>query len=184
MRAGSATGTLLGSVPVPVTGGWETWQNVSTTLTGSGSGPLHLVFTGGAGSLFDLDDFTVTRDSTPPPTSGLLSAGRPVTASSAEGGGFAAGNVVDGNAGTRWSSAFADPQWISIDLGSARSVSRVRLQWEAAHGRAYRIETSANGTTWTSAYSTTTGDGVREVVPGGDLSRRQHLDERLRHHGR
>jgi hypothetical protein len=41
-----------------------------------------------------------------------------VTASSTEGAGFAAGNVVDGDAATRWSSAFADPQWISVDLGS------------------------------------------------------------------
>ncbi|WSA22403.1 discoidin domain-containing protein [Streptosporangium subroseum] len=66
---------------------------------------------------------------------------------------------MDGNAGTRWSSAFADPQWISVDLGSTKSVSRVRLQWEAAYGRAYRIETSTNNTTWTAASSTTASDG-------------------------
>ena len=60
VRAGSATGALLGSVTVPVTGDWETFQNVSTTLTGTGSGPLFLVFTGGAGALFDIDNFTIT----------------------------------------------------------------------------------------------------------------------------
>nr|WP_312881202.1 ThuA domain-containing protein [Actinomadura alba] len=172
VRAGSPTGALLGSAQVPVTGGWETWQNVSTTLTGTGSGPLHLVFTGGAGSLFDLDDFTVTRDSTPPPASGLLSANRPVTASSTEDAGFPASAVVDGNAGTRWSSAFSDPQWISIDLGSTRSVNRVVLQWEAAYGRAYRIETSTNGTTWTSAHSTTTGDGATDDITLAPVSAR------------
>ncbi|GAA3816640.1 hypothetical protein GCM10022226_41630 [Sphaerisporangium flaviroseum] len=63
VRSGSATGTLLGSVSVPVTGGWENFQTVSTTLTGSGSGPLVLVFTGtGGGYLFDVDTFTVTKD--------------------------------------------------------------------------------------------------------------------------
>ncbi|MCW2879462.1 MAG: glycosyl hydrolase [Sphaerisporangium sp.] len=62
IRSGSATGTLLGSVNVPVTGGWETFQTVSTTLTGSGSGPLFLVFTGSGGNfLFDVDTFTLSK---------------------------------------------------------------------------------------------------------------------------
>ncbi|GAA0605196.1 carbohydrate-binding protein [Kribbella sandramycini] len=60
IRAGAATGTLLGSVAVPVTGGWENFQNVSTTLNGAASGPLFLAFVGGAGNLYDVDTFTVT----------------------------------------------------------------------------------------------------------------------------
>ncbi|WP_326825079.1 ThuA domain-containing protein [Streptosporangium sp. NBC_01639] len=102
-----------------------------------------------------------TPTPTPTPTPGvvLLSAGRPVSVSSTENAGFAGSNAVDGNAGTRWSSAFSDPQWISVDLGSAKQVSRVRLQWETAYGRAYRVETSADGVTWSSAYSTTASDG-------------------------
>ncbi|MFG1874697.1 PQQ-dependent sugar dehydrogenase [Sphaerisporangium sp. NPDC049003] len=161
VRAGSPTGTLLGTATVPVTGGWETFTDVTAPLSGAPAGTtkLYLVFTGGAGSLFDLDDFTLGTGSGPPPTSGLLSQGRPVTASSVENAGTAAANVNDGNAGTRWSSAFSDPQWISIDLGANRSVNRVKLTWEAAYGKAYRIETSTNGTTWTPAYTTTTSDG-------------------------
>ncbi|TQS28361.1 carbohydrate-binding protein [Microbispora sp. KK1-11] len=62
VRSGSATGTLLGSVNVPVTGSWDTFTTVSTTLTGSASGPLFLVFTGsGTGSLYDIDTFTITK---------------------------------------------------------------------------------------------------------------------------
>ncbi|MFF4622732.1 carbohydrate-binding protein [Nonomuraea jabiensis] len=61
VRSGSATGTLLGSVSVPSTGGWETFQNVTTTLTGSAAGPLFLVFTGGSGYLFDIDTLTITK---------------------------------------------------------------------------------------------------------------------------
>ncbi|WP_063779664.1 beta-1,3-glucanase family protein [Streptomyces sp. AcH 505] len=95
----------------------------------------------------------------PPPTTTLLSTGRPATASSTESAAFAASAAVDGNAGTRWSSGFADPQWLQVDLGSVRSVSRVRLNWEAAYGKAYQIQTSTNGSTWTSVYSTTGGDG-------------------------
>jgi glucose/arabinose dehydrogenase len=59
VRAGSATGTLLGSVAVPVTGGWETFVDVTTTLANrpAGTTTLYLRFTGGAGSLFDVDEF-------------------------------------------------------------------------------------------------------------------------------
>ncbi|WP_031033928.1 discoidin domain-containing protein, partial [Streptomyces sp. NRRL WC-3725] len=93
----------------------------------------------------------------------LLSQGSPTTASSTEGP-FAASNAVDGNSGTRWSSAFSDPQWIRIDLGSPAALSRVELAWEAAYAKSYRIELSTNGTTWTSAYSTTTGQGGNETL--------------------
>jgi glucose/arabinose dehydrogenase/PKD repeat protein len=60
IRSGSQTGTLLGSVTVPVTGDWENFQTVSTALSGNTSGPLFLTFTGGAGSLFDIDTFTIS----------------------------------------------------------------------------------------------------------------------------
>jgi hypothetical protein len=59
VRSGSPTGTLLGSVTAPVTGNWETFQTVSANLTGSASGPLYLVFVGGAGFLFDVDTLTL-----------------------------------------------------------------------------------------------------------------------------
>ncbi|GAA2072525.1 carbohydrate-binding protein [Actinomadura alba] len=61
IRSGSQTGTVLGTVTVPITGGWETFQTISTTLTGTGTGPLFLTFTGGSGALFDIDTLTVTR---------------------------------------------------------------------------------------------------------------------------
>ncbi|WBQ02849.1 carbohydrate-binding protein [Kribbella sp. CA-293567] len=61
VRAGSQTGLLLGSVAVPVTGGWENFQTVSTALTGTATGPLFLSFTGATGALFDIDTFTVSR---------------------------------------------------------------------------------------------------------------------------
>src|SRR5204862_1832994 len=48
---------------------------------------------------------------TPPTCGPLISSGRPATASSAEAGNLAAPMAVDGNPGTRWSSAFNDPQW-------------------------------------------------------------------------
>ncbi|MFE9461835.1 discoidin domain-containing protein [Streptomyces californicus] len=94
----------------------------------------------------------------------LLSQGAAVTASSQENGGTAAGNAVDGDGGTRWSSAFADPQWIRIDLGSPAALSRVELSWEAAHAKSYRVELSTDGNTWTTAYSTTASTGGNETL--------------------
>ena len=52
----------------------------------------------------------------------LLSQGQPATASSTENASFPASNAVDGNTGTRWSSAFADPQWLQVDLGSSQTI--------------------------------------------------------------
>jgi beta-glucanase (GH16 family) len=96
----------------------------------------------------------------PPPTCGpLISAGRPATASSIEAANLGPQFAVDNNPGTRWSSAFSDPQWIQVDLGSSRPISRVRLNWEAAYATAYSIQTSATGTSWTTSYATSTGDG-------------------------
>jgi hypothetical protein len=94
----------------------------------------------------------------------LLSQGRAVTASSTENAAFPAANVVDGDQVTRWSSAFSDPQWIQIDLGSVVTVNRVVLNWEAAYARAFQIQVSSNGTTWTPVYSTTTGTGGTQTL--------------------
>jgi len=94
----------------------------------------------------------------PPPTGSPISAFRPVSASSWEGGN-APGAALDGRTNTRWSSQFSDPQWIQVDLGGTATINRVVLNWETAFGRGYRIEVSPNGTTWTTIYSTTTGPG-------------------------
>ncbi|TXS32288.1 DUF1080 domain-containing protein [Streptomyces sp. ms191] len=60
VRTGSPTGTLLGSAPIPVTGGWETFQDVDVPLRNvpRRTTELFLVFKGGTGALYDLDDFT------------------------------------------------------------------------------------------------------------------------------
>ncbi|MFC9930961.1 discoidin domain-containing protein [Streptomyces sp. NPDC127190] len=89
----------------------------------------------------------------------LLSQGRPATASSTENSGTPASAAVDGDTSTRWSSAASDPQWLQVDLGSNVTVSQVVLNWEAAYAKAYKIQASADGTTWTDIYSTTTATG-------------------------
>jgi hypothetical protein len=98
----------------------------------------------------------------------LLSQGKPATASSTENAGTPASAAVDGNTGTRWSSAATDPQWLQVDLGSSQAVSQVTLNWEAAYAKAFTIQTSDNGTTWATVYSTTTGTGgVQNLTVNG-----------------
>jgi hypothetical protein len=94
----------------------------------------------------------------------LLSQGMPATASSTENASFPASNAVDGNTSTRWSSAFSDPQWLQVDLGASASITQVVLQWETAYATAFQIQTSADGTNWTSIYSTTTGTGGAQTL--------------------
>jgi len=94
----------------------------------------------------------------------LLSQGQPTTASSVQSGSFPASAATDGNTGTRWSSAFSDPQWLQVDLGSTASITQVVLQWEAAYATAFQIQTSPDGSTWTTIYSTTTGTGGTQTL--------------------
>ncbi len=89
---------------------------------------------------------------------------RPTSASSTENAGTPASAAVDGNAGTRWSSAFSDPQWLQVDLGSGTTVCQVVLQWETAYARAFQIQVSDDATAWTTIYSTTTGTGGMQTL--------------------
>ncbi len=94
----------------------------------------------------------------------LLSQGRPTTASSTENASFPASAATDGNTGTRWSSAFSDPQWLQVDLGATATISQVVLQWETAYATAFQIQVSPDASTWTTIYSTTTGTGGTQTL--------------------
>ncbi|MEU0481827.1 discoidin domain-containing protein [Streptosporangium sp. NPDC006013] len=81
------------------------------------------------------------------------------TASSTENGGTPASAAFDGNNGTRWSSAASDPQWIQVDLGSPQTICKIDLRWEAAYASAFKLQGSANGTTWTDLKTVTGATG-------------------------
>ncbi|WP_370411771.1 discoidin domain-containing protein [Streptomyces fradiae] len=90
----------------------------------------------------------------------LLSRGKPATASSIEDTGYEPAKAFDGDGTTRWASAEgSDPQWLKVDLGAPSAVSRVRLVWEAAYAKAYRVEISADNATWTRLATETAGNG-------------------------
>jgi hypothetical protein len=96
----------------------------------------------------------------------LISQGKPATASSTENAGTPAANAVDGNTGTRWSSAFSDPQWIQVDLGATANLTQVVLNWEAAFARSFQLQTAPAATgPFTTIFSTSTGTGGIQTIP-------------------
>jgi beta-glucosidase len=122
-------------------------------------------------SLYEFEVYGATNDVivVSAPTGNLAQV---AWASSVEKTGLSAAAAVDGNSTTRWSSAFSDPQWIAVDLGAVYSINHVVLNWEAAYGKAYKIEVSTNGTTWNPVFSVTNGNGgIDDLVFGATNAR-------------
>ncbi|MFG1806829.1 discoidin domain-containing protein [Streptomyces sp. NPDC049040] len=154
------------------------WTDVYSTTTGTGgiqtlavngSGRYVRMYgtaraTGYGYSLWEFQVYGSTGGTTPPASGTLLSQGKTATASSTENAGTPASAAVDGNTGTRWSSAATDPQWLQVDLGATATISSVTLNWEAAYGKAFKIQTSADGSAWTDIYSTTTSTGGNQTL--------------------
>ena len=93
-----------------------------------------------------------------------IALNKPATSSSVTGGNTAS-LAVDGNAGTRWESAQgSDPQWISIDLGGSYNISGVKLNWETAAAKDYKIQVSTDNKNWIDAYTKTGGTGGVENI--------------------
>jgi acyl-homoserine lactone acylase PvdQ len=92
-----------------------------------------------------------------------LALGATATASGTQSGNPASA-AVDGNPATRWASSWADGQWLQVDLGSARTVSRVLLSWESAYASSYRVDVSTDGSTWQTVATVPTSDGARDTV--------------------
>jgi hypothetical protein len=132
----------------------------SSVITVNGSAvPVTQLGTGRRGAQVDLvsGGNTIALQFSPivPPT--LLSQGCAVTASSTHtsDGNVVPANVVDGDTTTRWTSDYLDNQWITIDLGAIHQMTDIKLDWEAAAGKAYDLEVSTDGQTWTTVVTVT-----------------------------
>ncbi len=98
----------------------------------------------------------------PPVNLALL---KTATASSVESNSYPPSYAVDGNLGTRWSSQFADPQWLKVDLGGVYNIDHVTISWEAAYATEYEVLVSEDGTNWQVAQHVTNGTGGLSVLP-------------------
>ncbi len=63
------------------------------------------------------------------------------------------------------------PEWIRVDLGSVISINHVILNWENT-GKSFKIETSTDGTSWTTVYTTTNGDGGIDDITFNSINAR------------
>jgi len=88
------------------------------------------------------------------------------TASSVENGGLSATAAIDGNDGTRWASAFADDQFLTLDLGKSEVINRVRIHWENAHASQYLLQVSDDNATWTTIKTVVDSKGGIEDLSG------------------
>jgi len=94
--------------------------------------------------------------STPP--GGLI---KPVnaTSSSVENSTLGPTLAIDNNTTTRWSSAFSDPQWLTVDYGSKQAIGRVLINWQSSYAKDYLLQVSDDNATWTTIKSVVNGDG-------------------------
>jgi hypothetical protein len=89
---------------------------------------------------------------------------KPVTASSTHAAAYRPENAVDGDPNTYWSSEFKDGAWLAVDLGAGKTISRVRIQWEAAFAKSFSVQVGRDGKNWTDVYKTDEGTGgVSEI---------------------
>ncbi|MEY9910814.1 beta-glucosidase [Catenulispora sp. MAP12-49] len=161
---------LTGAVAVPNTGGYGTFATVTATITlpagaqtltlkqdAAGFNIHFLSFVLGSGGGTGPNQYCGTQD---------LAMDQPTTASSTY---TTTGNLApaatDGDPGTRWESAYSDPQWLDVDLGTQQQICGIGLLWEDAYASAFQIQVSNDNATWTTVYSTTTGTGGRQTFP-------------------
>ncbi|GIF48094.1 ASPM-SPD-2-Hydin domain-containing protein [Asanoa ferruginea] len=139
--------------------------NVTFTPTGSGTRTGTLSIASNApGSPHTVSLTGVGTTTTPPVTN--LALNRPIVETS-HADVYGAGNAVDGNANSYWESANnAFPQSLTVDLGSAQSVSRVVLKLPPATAWQTRTQTVAVlGSTNNSTFTTLSGAAGRTFNP-------------------
>lgn len=139
---------FFGSLNAEVT----SWSNSSITVRvpqGLPSGSVPVSVYGTSGTYAGGSSFSVTGLGTV-----LSRAGWTATASAVSPWGDVPANMLDGNAGSRWSSGIGQSRgmWIQVDLGSPRTFDKLLLDSTNSpndYVRKADVLVSSNGTSWT-----------------------------------
>jgi hypothetical protein len=92
-----------------------------------------------------------------------LAKGKPAFASSTGNGEPAL--ITDGNSGSRWASRENDNEWIYVDLGKEQTLNGVKLNWEEAYAKSFKIQVSDDAKSWKDAAESGDGHtGVQQIT--------------------
>jgi serine protease AprX len=142
-----------------------TGGNQSLNVNGSGRWVRLYAQTRALSSGFSVNDMQVSGPLPQACSVTNAALNKPATSSGNENSSLTPNLAFDSNPGTRWSSAFADNQWLQVDLGVNTQLCLISLKWEWSHATAFRLESSQDGYNWTPLYSTTTGPGNYQNIP-------------------
>ncbi|MDQ3790309.1 MAG: ricin-type beta-trefoil lectin domain protein, partial [Actinomycetota bacterium] len=165
-RTGSATGTVLGSVTVPVTGGWDVFTEVSTTLSNvpAGTTTLYLTFSGGSGFLFDVDSFRFGTTASGGTTRITGIGGKCVDVNG--------GATADGTKIQLWTCTGGTNQQWTRDGGTLRSLGKCMTATGTADGSLVQLSTcnGGSGQNWTTQADSTIRNGTKCLDANGGSS--------------
>jgi len=130
-------------------------------------------------SILEIQAFTGTPSSAPdtPPVTPAPDPDQPVDlskpgfvvkpagaiSSEPENGGMSAAMAIDGKTNTRWASKpGVDNGWIQFDFAAPTRIGYMKLQWEDAYAKRYKLQVSNDARSWTDLRSVDNGQGKIE----------------------
>jgi len=106
----------------------------------------------------------------PTPVPANLALNQPVTVSSSQDSSHGGAQAVDGDLATSWQSKLvkgkrgSSSEWITVDLGGNASINEVVLEWDANYATSYIIRVSNDANSWTTVFSTSSGNGGNDTI--------------------
>lgn len=154
IRLDSATGTLVGTLNVPSTGGTQTWQEVETTVSNTtGVHKLFLVFTGsGTSNLFNFDYWQFTANT--------ASTGTRVEAENMNLSGTYAGKITSPFSGVAY---YANNDASTFNQYFAYGTHNISVRGASSNSATARVDLQIGGTTVGSFYFTGTTPSVQTL---------------------
>ncbi|WP_339278634.1 discoidin domain-containing protein [Paenibacillus sp. FSL W8-1187] len=140
-------GSKLKQLPLPATANWDSWAAASETVSlNAGSNTIQYKFDAADSGNVNLDHLALEAS-----LGANLALGKAATASSSVGG-FPASNAVDGNVSSYYEGAAGTyPNTLTVDLGSAQSISSVKVKLPSGWGtrsQTLAVLGSANNTSY------------------------------------
>ncbi len=73
----------------------------------------------------------------------------------------------DGNMETRWASGYQDNQWVVLDFGQEKTLTKLVIKWEQAYATSFEILTSSDEVSWTRFALMENQTGGTTTIEGG-----------------